>query len=790
MNTLWLPLLLSSVVRAEDQYFPQSTNATWDQARLHCRSCFREMTTVTSRNVHLVVQNLSWDYWVGLRKSYNGSFPWAAWSNGDPVTYQNWYPGHPVPNKDKKLIPICPSTTESPASSATTTSTATPATSTVTSAPVTFPKSSTMWTNRAQEELEEETCPILNEMLDCLNMTCPELEIFVAMCNRTTIVTPKTTKSNQTLEVTTFSTTFNATTAKSSTARHVTNDNATTQTPTTQRPTTQRTTTSDCVFEPEPDPEHYIEDACVALLSFGMWKEKDCNTSLPYICYEERFFGQIGVFDKDTSSANVSWSEGPGAANISHYRVEITGDKNQTFNQTDLSQHVQDLTAGTLYSVQVFPVKCGRYLNPQNISFYTQPSDVQNLTIEGVTTNSAFLTWSKPEGNSDFYLVTFLNDSKPATQKCSSVNCTITGLIPGAEYLFTVKAVVNQTFEGVACSASDHTVPSTVRNLKSADNDSTVITATWEKPVGEHSGYRYYLQEVDNSFECPNCSVLTSSNATNWQNTEKEVIVESGKSDGVKFCLCVAALTKKNSLSGEMLLISAYTRPKSVILSLDPKSNSMNATWDIMNGKFQMFEVTIKTDAYQYSSQNYTTDLYYNFQSLKAGVKYTVTVVTLNGNLRSKAVELSCYTYPTTPDWVNATAGKTSITLFWGPPKESQDALIQYKAGCQSVFWKTEKVIYTNETKYTFTGLNAGTRYILKVSVVAGNLSSDSPATTDKDTVPDRRTLTLSMLCSSETLLHCDKNDTRTELLNKLRNIMSDTFQNNVHWNLNIAKRP
>ncbi|KAL0168509.1 hypothetical protein M9458_036731, partial [Cirrhinus mrigala] len=55
----------------------------------HCQSCFKELTTITSRNVHLIVRNLSSDYWVGLRKSYNGSFPWAKWSNGDPVTYQN-----------------------------------------------------------------------------------------------------------------------------------------------------------------------------------------------------------------------------------------------------------------------------------------------------------------------------------------------------------------------------------------------------------------------------------------------------------------------------------------------------------------------------------------------------------------------------------------------------------------------------------------------------------------------------------------------------------------------------
>ncbi len=100
------------------------------------------------------------------------------------------------------------------------------------------------------------------------------------MCDRTTNVTPKTTTYNTTPEVTTFSTTFNATTTEDATTEGTTAEAVTTE------GTTESTTTSNCIFEPEPDPEQYIEDACVVLLSFGMWKEEHCNTSLPYICYE------------------------------------------------------------------------------------------------------------------------------------------------------------------------------------------------------------------------------------------------------------------------------------------------------------------------------------------------------------------------------------------------------------------------------------------------------------------------------------------------------------------------
>lgn len=40
--------------------------------------------------------------------------------------------------------------------------------------------------------------------------------------------------------------------------------------------------------EDDSDDENYIEDSCVAMLSFGPWIEKSCLERLPFICYEGR----------------------------------------------------------------------------------------------------------------------------------------------------------------------------------------------------------------------------------------------------------------------------------------------------------------------------------------------------------------------------------------------------------------------------------------------------------------------------------------------------------------------
>ncbi|XP_051738883.1 receptor-type tyrosine-protein phosphatase eta isoform X2 [Ctenopharyngodon idella] len=780
MSTLWLPLLLSSVIWAEEDYFHISPNATWDnykfpeqnttwdEARDHCQKCFKELTTITSGNVHLIVRkNASLNYWIGLRRSYNGTVPWSKWSNEDPVTYQNWYPGHPVPNKEKKKISICFSTTETPLSTLITTPTSTPVTSTQTSTvttPITSPETSSNKTDGM--------CPILIEILECLNMVCNMTynELKDAVHKYTYVipqsVTPNTTTYSTTPHATTFSTVFNTAT------------NGT---------TTESTTASNCILVEQPDPEVYIEDACVVLLSYGMWKEVKCNESHPFVCYDEQFFGQINISNVTKNTGNLSWSEAPG--NITHYRVEITGNQtNQTFNNetTNLYTEIKDLVPGNLYSVQVFPVKCGRDLKPQNISFYTKPSAVENLTVVSVTTDSILLNWSKPEGGSEFYSVEYRKQNESYTQlkktKCKdSKECNVTGLSPGFEYNFTVKAVVNENIEGESSSVSDYTKPSKVVNLTSTNDKSTDIIASWNLLAGNHSGYRYCL------YEGSDCT--TFENRTNCSITTNETIQEYGKTDGTRYCLCVEALTKNNSLSGEMVGIPAYTLPNTVSLSLEAKSNSITASWTI-HGNYEKFNVTIETTQI---SPNYfifsiTNNLTYTFGGLMAAVNYTVTVVTLNGDLKSKPATNSKYTVPVSPSWVNAISDKTNITVTWGAPEDSKDALIEYFVQCRTDFWKEVFHNTTTNTSISFTHLKPGTKYDFNVSVVAGNLTS-LPVNTSTKTEPEKRTLILTMLCSSETPLQCEKNETQTDLLDELNKTFNNGFHDLVHWKLKWVER-
>lgn len=79
-------------------------------------------------------------------------------------------------------------------------------------------------------------------------------------------------------------------------------------------------------------------------------------------------------------------------------------------------------------------------------------------------------------------------------------------------------------------------------------------------------------------------------------------------------------------------------------LHLIPDYESMTASWNI-TGDYEEFKVMIKTDAYNFNAQTVNTkELNHTFKNLKAGVYYTVSVVTVNGNFTSAAAEYSDYT--------------------------------------------------------------------------------------------------------------------------------------------------
>ncbi|KAK5875870.1 hypothetical protein CesoFtcFv8_026905 [Champsocephalus esox] len=677
---------------AEREYFLHPSNRTWEEARNHCQACFKDLVTLTPENVQTVSKLLTSDCWVGLRKNSTSNatnnstmdprMPWFRWANGDPLIFQNWYPGWPV----FRYYFVCPENASL--------ETAAPETGT--------PDSGTpAMAIQATGHLQETTfATAASTPARCKITQWPEEAHYVLLPDF-----------------------------------------------------------------PKPD-ENYIEDSCVAMLSFGPWVERVCSEMLSSICYEDRFFGELNVTQKTSNSSILTWRSGPGT--ITHYRVEVTEGDNmlkRNFTTEDLTFDLNSLTPGTHYSIQVFAVKCTRDLNPQEDTFYTTPNKVEDLKFTNVSETSVFLNWTKPAGNLDFYLIKIKN-GKQISSKTEGKE--VRDLIPGNFYTFTVLSGVgdNSTWSEESI-VSRNTKPGRVSDLRVSRNTHHSLQLNWKSPVGNVSFFRV-VATINNKPPLLQNVTITEVNIT-------------GLPIGSKITLSVTALVSGN-IEGDSVTIDNYTAPGPIQdMTLISTDVSLNASWKT-EGDSSSFvvELLLEGKVDQKLKTNFSE---ITFTGLKTAAEYNVTVYAFNGNLNGEPLTRSIFTMPSPPTNAKSTyQDKSSITFEWDPP--AKVGRVTYAVGIISSFWGhavSERI--ENKTTHTFTGLKSGTKYDFHVQTVADKELSTA-ANVSHCTDADKREISLSMMCSSAEPLLCDGKATRDSVFEQLRKHFNEVLGGNIFWTL------
>ncbi|XP_058479737.1 receptor-type tyrosine-protein phosphatase H-like [Solea solea] len=534
----------------------------------------------------------------------------------------------------------------------------------------------------------------------------------------------------------------------------------------------------DCVCSPmllhtdlEPD-EDYIEDSCVAMLSFGPWVEKSCSDLLPFFCYEDRFFGHVNVTNVTCGGASLSWLLAPDG--ISHYRVEVTGDKQMTEIQTNLTTDLFNLTAGTLYSVQVIPVKCERDLNPQEVSFYTIPNKVRNLTLTNVTERSVFLMWNKPAGNSDFYLIV-VDDEK--NNRSNTEGTEFDGLMPGSLYTFTVLTGVRDNITlSEGSSISTYTKPGKVSDLCVTENTNISLLLSWMPPEGHSTSF--CVQAVDDS------NYQWFDQEMNYNSTQtRQQLKVTGLPMGSRITLSVTALVN-GTLKGDKVTIVNYTAPGPISnLILQTTHNSLCATWTPSSGNCSYFAVILQLDGENVTITKKPTEPVVEVSSLKTAAKYTVLVSCVSGHLHSPQVQRSKFTLPSPPtDAKVVSANKSHITFQWKAP-ESAVRGTRYAVHLNSSFWGHNQSELSNKTTYTFGNLKSGTNYMFEVRTVTDEARSPQ-ITTSHFTESEEIEIGLSMMCSSTSPLLCANATSEESIILQLEAHFNQLLGHDISWNL------
>ncbi|XP_043954134.1 fibronectin-like [Gambusia affinis] len=594
--------LLLMYTAAERQYFISSHNASWADARNHCQVCFKEMVTLTPENAHIIAKIINSTHWIGLRKyiNYNDTYnetddydsdydyynstntssksfgtPWTRWANGDPLSFQNWYPGFPLFKSPLPKIDCCSCscTCPAPPRTTTTTKTTTPSAPTVTSPSSTrsttgFPTGSVVPKNSSGEP----TGP---------NITVTDVTDSTDLYN---VETEKGVSMNVT-DWANFTQGANFTRTGITQAWESTTANAvhTTDSPWTTTP--QLPIFSTCERSPMLPPvipennKNYIENSCVVVLAFGPWVERECFEKLPFICYEDRFMGAINISKITSSSAALQWDQGPG--DISHYRFEAfsrDGSWNVTEDMHYSSYTLVSLTPGTGYDVKVFAVKCDRDLNPLSGSFYTIPGEVQDLHVTNFTETTVSLSWKKPKGNYGFFEVIAVPASGTKNHKktVKEENMVFDGLTQGTKYNFIfTTGVDDRSMWSENVSISNCTLPGKVSNLIALENKDTGLTLQWDPPKGNYMGFKVMASGENGILD------VNVTNPTNLLDKPYKVIV-SGLQNGTKYYFSVK-VSGVCGLEGKIESITAYTAPGPVSgLKLTPTHNTIVASWDFI----------------------------------------------------------------------------------------------------------------------------------------------------------------------------------------------------------------
>ncbi|XP_056138392.1 receptor-type tyrosine-protein phosphatase eta [Lampris incognitus] len=440
-----------------------------------------------------------------------------------------------------------------------------------------------------------------------------------------------------------------------------------------------------------------------------------------------------------TTSVSLSWIEPEG--NSSHYKVEWTNGSDSKTNQTHESYiTIPGLTSGVLYTFRVRAVTDQEKTegNSINVSQYTKPEVVRNLTVTGITTTSVSLSWIEPEGNSSHYKVEWTNGSDSKINQTHKSYITIPDLTPGVLYTFRVKAVTDQhTTEGNSVNVSQYTKPEVVRNLTVTGITTTSVSLSWIEPEGNSSHYKVEW---------------TNGSDSKTNQTHESYITIPGLTPGVLYTFRVKAATDQHKTEGYNVNVSQYTKPE-VVRNLTVTgiiTTSVSLSWIEPEGNSSHYKVewTNGSD----SKTNLTHESHITIPDLTPGVLYTfrVRAVTDQHKTEGNSVNVSQYTKPGLIGASSVSQTTSSVSLNWTKPA---GGVLKYR-----VEWHNGGTIMSETTNNTFviiTDLIAGTNYTMRVIAIAeDNQTEGGPRIFSVVTTPDVvRNLSITEITTSSVAL-------------------------------------
>ncbi|GLD60175.1 receptor-type tyrosine-protein phosphatase eta-like isoform X4 [Lates japonicus] len=520
------------------------------------------------------------------------------------------------------------------------------------------------------------------------------------------------------------------------------------------------------IFDLEPGTRYNISVKTIAALGSESTEEKTFTYTMPSAVTN------LTVSEVSTTAIQLTWTKQSDYKTSYSYLVIALRDNTEVqSNRTETETFTFfGLTPGQLYTFYVYTVIERVNSTWENISSYTRPEVVSDITAIGDTATMS-VSWRPAAGGVNFYTVLLYRDQQLVENSTrlsnTAVNTTFRDLKPGV--LYCVEVVTKSGPFKNSTSICNATFPNPPGPVAVQSQTVKSINFTWPFPEDmDHNHYNFSVSTFKGTFLIKdnwfllvdlqsgspyNISVVT----VGERNYESTVVTAQNYTRPHSVTMLRPAEITTNSVTllweqpankshysyvvqtadgtqAAPVTISTYTRPYSV---RHLKAHTVNTTtvclsWIKPLEHKDEYRYRINTTGCGSQNRENVTETVVEISELTPGTECTfcVFVVAMNG-IEGESNCTSQYTKPeTVQPSISSQGSNSSILVSWPEPPGRVEYYKVYLYNSTSFILK-EDMFNSSKAFFLFEGLSAGIIYKASVSTCSGPFNASSRVVTN-----------------------------------------------------------